>query len=111
MEDLKRNFYVSIASGEILEEPVEQEGQFKISATDKEVALLRSFLKENYTADIQTYLRSHVPYREYHKNTGNAKYDDTMKEVYALIYELGDKEARQHIASMGFLGEENFKSW
>ncbi|PLR97678.1 hydrolase [Bacillus sp. T33-2] len=109
MHDEKRTYYVSIESGEVLEEPAELQGYFKINATGEEVKHLREFMNENYKADLQTFVRSHIPFKEYHKDKEDVKYDKTMDEVYALIYELGDQEARDHIRNMGILDESLLK--
>ncbi|CAM3655129.1 hydrolase [Mesobacillus zeae] len=105
MEEQKRKYYVNIENGEVLEGPAELNGYFQIYATGEEVKHHREFLNENYKADLETFGRAHVPFKEYHDDKADADYDNTINEVYALIYELGDEEARQHIAGMGILDE------
>jgi hypothetical protein len=107
MEEQKRTYYVSIASGEILEQAAEPEGQFKIRATDEEVKHLKEFMVENYKADWDSFWEAHVPFKEYHTNKTNPEYDNTMKEMYAMLYELGDEATKQHISSMGYVGSDN----
>ncbi|MFS0634601.1 hydrolase [Mesobacillus foraminis] len=111
MQELKKSFYVSITSGEVLMEPAEPEGQFKIEATDDEVELLRDLLNENYDSDLEGFVESHVPFKQYHENKSNPHYDNSMRKIYSMLYELGDKKTRDHISSMGLLEDENNNSW
>ncbi|RFU69367.1 hydrolase [Peribacillus saganii] len=103
MEQEKRVFYVDIENAVVLENPVESETQFKIFGTDDEVARLRTLFEDNGDADFKTYETAHIPFLEYSKHEGNLEYDQTMIEIYALIYQLGDAEAKRHIESMGIL--------
>ncbi|WP_071459104.1 hypothetical protein [Bacillus massilinigeriensis] len=103
MEEQRRPYFVSIASGEVLEQPAEDTGYFRITATGEEVKQLREFLGENDKADWETFARAHVPFKEYHDNKADADYDRTIDEVYHLIYQLGDDKAKKHIESMGIL--------
>ncbi|WP_210364633.1 hydrolase [Bacillus sp. REN3] len=105
MEEQKRKYYLNIESGEVLDEPAEPEGHFTLYATGEEIKHLRESLAENYQADLKTFGRAHIPFKEYHKDKENVEYDNTMKEIYAMIYELGDQEAKNHVLSMGILDE------
>ncbi|WP_191562057.1 hydrolase [Metabacillus idriensis] len=106
MELEKRTYFVDIASGEIFENPVESSPSFKILANQSELNELKSFYSENSRADFQTFQRAQVPFREYHHDRENKDYDDTLRKIFAMIYLLGDEEAKRHIEEYGIL-EDN----
>ncbi|WP_409304288.1 hydrolase [Peribacillus sp. SCS-155] len=118
MDSMKKTYYVDLVAGDVIQAPgTEENPSFKIQATDEEVRRLQSYLSENYSSDLETYFRAHVPYVEYHKDPADEHYDKTIIKLYSMIYELGDAEARRHIESMGILDTkddtnritENFK--
>ncbi|MFC6037917.1 hydrolase [Paenisporosarcina macmurdoensis] len=98
----KKTYYVDITAESILTEPVDTPS-FVIQATDQEVHVLQSVFEDKHKADLETYVRSHIPFREYHKDPENDHYDAAQKVLYAIIYHLGDNEARLHIDQMGIL--------
>ncbi len=105
MEETKQKYYFNIESGEVLDKPAEQEGHFTLIATGEEIKDLREYLDENYKADWATYGNSHLhPYED--PDREHAEYDHTMKEIYAMVYRLGDAEAKNHVRNMGILSEE-----
>ena len=107
MEEQKRRYYFNIESGEVLEEPAEAEGHlFTLFATGEEIQHFREVLTENYNADTKTFGKAHLLLDDADKE--NSEYDNSMKEVYAMIYELGDVEAKKHVLSMGILDEQRF---
>ncbi|MCS0790730.1 hydrolase [Cytobacillus pseudoceanisediminis] len=104
MDQTKKTYYIDIENAQIYTEPVEAaEWQFKIFATDEELAQLNEYINENYDADLKTFARAHVPFLEYHKESKNDEYDASMEGIYKMIYDLGDDEARRHIEGMGIL--------
>lgn len=103
MEEQKTTYYLNIESGEVLNEPAEPEGHFRLLATSEEIGHLREALDKNYNADMKTFGKAHVPFADAHEE--NREYDNTMKEVYSFIYKLGDREARDHVLGMGILDE------
>ncbi|GLB59459.1 hydrolase [Cytobacillus sp. NCCP-133] len=104
MEQIKKTYYIDIENTQVYSEPVEDaDWQFKIFATDEELAQLNHCINENYDSDLKTFTRAHVPFLEYHKESKNDEYDETMAGIYRLIYDLGDEEARRHIEGMGIL--------
>ena len=109
MEEQKQTYYFNIESGEVLDQPAEPEGHFTLFATGEEIKHFREFLNANYNADLKTFGRAHTPFKEYHKDKEDDEYDVTMKNIYALIYELGDAEAKNHVRNMGILDEQQLK--
>lgn len=105
MEEQKQTYYFNIESGEVLDTPAEPEGHFRLIATGEEIKHFREYLVENYKADWETFGNAHLPFNEPDKE--HAEYDVAMKEIYAMIYKLGDAEAKNHVRSMGILDEQH----
>jgi len=102
MEQEKLTYYVDLASESVLPEPLENPS-FVIHATKGEVAALQAIFDKTYGEDLETYVRAHIPFREYHIDPENDRYDASMKMIYRIIYQLGDAEAKEHIEEMGIL--------
>ncbi|WLR53914.1 hydrolase [Mesobacillus subterraneus] len=106
MEETKQKYYFNIESGEVLDTPAEPEVHlFTLIATGEEIKDLREYLMENYKADLATLANSNFrPFTE--PDREHAEYDFAMKEIYAMVYKLGDAEARNHVKSMGIFSED-----
>lgn len=100
---LKKTYYVTVGTGEISQSATSSPWNFKIEATDDEITYLRELFDANYSNEWQNFFRAHVPYVQYHHDRENDAYDATMIQVYNVIHQLGDQEAKQHIESMGIL--------
>lgn len=107
MEENKKPYFITIATGEISQSATDSPWNFKINATDAEIYALREYFSQNYSTEWQSFFRAHIPFIEYHNDKVNDEYDETIKKVYRMIYQLGDNEARSHIENMGILEEEN----
>ncbi|MBT2689307.1 hydrolase [Bacillus sp. ISL-47] len=104
MEQAKKPYYIDIENAQVYPVPDEAaDWQFKIFATDKEIAKLADYIRQNYDADMKTFELAHVPLAEDKEETQNHKYDATMEGIYRIIYELGDDETRRNIAELGIL--------
>ncbi|MCH1625419.1 hydrolase [Fredinandcohnia quinoae] len=99
----KKTYYIAVGSGEISQVKSASSYEYKIEATDDEINQLRSLFTNNYGNEIGTFVRAHIPFREYHHDPDNDAYDGTMQKVFQMIYDLGDEEAREHIRSEGIL--------
>ncbi|TDK64016.1 hydrolase [Bacillus salipaludis] len=106
MEQQKQSYYINIQSHEIAREPFELEWDFKVEATDSQIKSLKQLFDENYQTDWESYIRSHVPFLEYHHDPQNKEYDARMVIIYAFIYQLGDEKTRDHIKEMGILNND-----
>lgn len=107
MEENKKPYFITVATGEISQSATDSPWNFKIEATDDDIIALREYFSQNYSTEWQSFFRAHIPFIEYHNDKVNDAYDETIKKVYRMIYQLGDNEARSHIESMGILEEEN----
>lgn len=103
MAEEKNTYYISIGTGEIMRTATDSPWQFKIEATDNEVMELRQIFDSNYDNSIADFLRAHIPYREYHIDPTNDRYDQNLLRIYQMVHQLGDEEARNHVESMGIL--------
>ncbi|ADU95333.1 hypothetical protein [Geobacillus sp. Y412MC52] len=105
-DEQKKTYYVSMAHGEISQLKTASPWDFQIEATDEEITQLREYFDQNYSTDWQAFWRTHVPYIQYHYDRENDAYDRTIVDIYKMIYELGNDEAKAHIRSMGILPDE-----
>ncbi len=103
MSQEKKTYYITVGTGEITQSQTDSAWNFKIEATDDEIIQLREMFDSNYTTEWQNFFRAHVPYVQYHHDRENDQYDETIVQVYQMIYDLGDTEAKNHIESMGIL--------
>ncbi len=105
MEENKKTYYITVGTGEITQIATAAPWDFKIRATSNEIKELRTYFKQNYSTDWQSFWRSHIPYLEYHNDKENDEFDEIMLKAYELIYRLGDHETRNHIEGMGILND------
>lgn len=103
MDKTKKPYYIAIASGQIMKTATDSPWDFTIEANDDEITKLREFFDQNYSTEWQNFARAHVPYVQYHYDRENDAYDETLQQIYKMIYELGNDEAKQHIRSMGII--------
>ena len=99
----KKSYYIEVASGEITQSQSSSPWNFKIEAKDADIQTLRSYFDENEQTEFSNFLRAHIPFKEYHFDSENDIQDEKLKQIYQLIYQLGDSETKQHIESMGIL--------
>ncbi|MFO1444258.1 hydrolase [Bacillus sp. Bva_UNVM-123] len=102
MTENKNTYYITVGTGEISQSATASRWDYKITATNEEINELRSYFKQNYSTEWQSFVRAHIPFLEYHNDKENDEYDETMSKVYELLYKLGDDETRKHIEDMGF---------
>ncbi len=99
----KNTYYIDVGSGEISQSKTASTWSFKIEATDEQITKLREIFDLRYSVEWENFLRSHVPYTEYHFDKTNDRYDKNIEQVYQMLYDLGDEQAREHIESMDIL--------
>ncbi|MFJ8264342.1 hydrolase [Peribacillus asahii] len=103
MAEQRKTYYIWIPNGQISQSSTDSPWNFKIEATDDEIMQLREYFDYNYMIGEENFYRAHVPLKEYHHDHENDEQDLTLQNIYQLIYELGDEEAKLHIESMGIL--------
>ncbi|WP_047979672.1 hypothetical protein [Ornithinibacillus contaminans] len=103
----KKKYYVNIGSGEISQIKYDNNDSFTIHATADEIVMLRAKLDNMGESANRTYWRAHVPIMPYHNDQSNDAYDSELVETYQLLHDLGDDATREHIESIGILGENH----
>lgn len=102
----KKKYYVSLQSREISQIKHGNNADFTIHATEGEVIMLRKKLDDVHGADIDTFWRAHVPIMPYHHDASNDRYDKSLSEAFAMIYDLGDEQARTYVEETGILSDK-----
>ncbi len=106
MDEQKKTYYIDVGHGQISQSSTASAWNFKIQANDEEITQLRELFDQNYSTEWQNFFRAHVPYVQYHYDRENDAYDNTIEQVYGMIYKLGDVEAKSHIESMNILPKQ-----
>ncbi|WP_085991499.1 hydrolase [Oceanobacillus senegalensis] len=99
----KQKYYINVANGEISHRKHDNNDYLVINATNGEISYLRRKLESMHEASFSSFIRAHIPIVEYHNDSANDAYDDNLLEVYQMLYDLGNKQTREHIKSMGIL--------
>jgi hypothetical protein len=99
----RKTYYITVGSGEINEDQSASSYEFKIEATEEEAEQLSELFEGANSASHHSFWRAHTPFIQYHHDAENDEYDQSLKEIYRKIHELGDSEAKSHIQSMGIL--------
>jgi hypothetical protein len=106
MDQQKKTYYIDVGHGQISQSSTASAWSFKIQANDEEITQLRELFDQNYSTEWQNFFRAHVPYVQYHYDRENDAYDNTIEQVYGMIYNLGDAEAKSHIESMNIIPKQ-----
>jgi hypothetical protein len=105
MDQQKKTYYIDVGSGQISQSATSSTWSYKIQADDEEITQLRELFNQNYSTEWKNFFRAHVPYVEYHYDRENDAYDNTIQQVYGMLYKLGDEDAKNHIKTMNILPE------
>ena len=109
MGENRKEYYIDLPSHQISRNGEFSPWTFKIEASEGEIIRLREYFDLEHEADVGSFYRAHVPYIQYHYDRPNDHYDQNLKKVYELIYELGDSDTKQFIESTGVLDEKPTK--
>jgi hypothetical protein len=99
----KKRYYIAVGPGEIMENQGDASYEFEIEATEEEIDRLQELFEDKDNADQSSYVRSHIPFREYHNDEPNDIHDYYLHEVYQMIHNLGTQQTREHIEHMNVL--------
>lgn len=101
----KQIYWTSVAAFEIVPEGLSDNHEFEIEATEDEVNELMSLYNQLEQQDNTMFLKSANPNELYHDQniTSNLNYDEGLKKVYRLIYDLGKPKTKSHIMSMNIM--------
>ena len=101
--ETKKTYYISIGNGQISQVKTADTYNFEISANDEEITELREHFDQAYVEDLGSFVRSHVPFVEYHHDSNNDRYDEQLQKAYRMIYDLGNHETKELVAQMGII--------
>lgn len=101
----KQKYYVGVASGQITRQPETTEWEFEIEATEEQIAKLRELFNQaaRQNLDVAHVVLHPLSGRKEEHDLKN--YDHTLQEIYRMIYELGNDEAKAHIVQNRIIQE------
>lgn len=99
----KKRYYISVETGEILEDPTVSTYQFIIEANEAEIHRLEELFDSTHEKEINTFVRAMAPAIAYHDDPQNHDYDQSLMQIYRMIHQLGTEETKKHIETMGVL--------
>ncbi|MDA7027328.1 hydrolase [Bacillus sp. CLL-7-23] len=97
----KKTYYVSVQDGMISQHSNVSPWEFEIAATDEEISVLREYFDQLYSEDWINFFRAHVPIVEYHNDSSNDKMDELRKNIYSMLYQLGNAQTKSFISENG----------
>lgn len=100
---MKEKYYVNISDGGIRKKSAEGSATFGIYADDGDLSKIREKMDNMDEANLASYVRAHIPFTPPDESPENARYDKNLKELYALLHELGDESTKAHIESIDIL--------
>lgn len=106
----KKTYYVTIHSGGMSGEIREQIDQndayydFEITATPEEIHRLQSLFEQADKDDFQTFIDAHIPLVSRDRFGNSKAFDQKLKRIYQMIYELATPETKQKMEQTGVVG-------
>lgn len=103
---IKKQYFVSVNSGDISEVPIPDEGQFEIIATSEEIKNIQYLFNQmdEETKSGLKYLAR--PFNEQKVDEKRAQNEKDLIQVYQLLFEYGTRETKENIKSFGILDSE-----
>jgi hypothetical protein len=74
--------------------------EFVVHGTREEMDFLQDLMNIKMEYDDASSIRAYIPGMPYHQDMENDQYDESLRQIYAKVYEHGDQAARKTIASM-----------
>jgi hypothetical protein len=99
----KKTYYVTVQSGEIMEDPTAFSWDFVIEANEEEYDQLLELFENTADAELATYTHAYAISLSTYNNEENTTYDNSLREIYKKLHELGSKETKMHIEKMNIL--------
>jgi NhaP-type Na+/H+ and K+/H+ antiporter len=99
----KKTYYVTVQTGEILDDPTAFSYDFVIYANEQELHQLQELFENTQDAEHMTYWRTWIPSPVNQYDEENAIYDENLREIYKKLHTLGSTETKQHIETMNVL--------
>ena len=102
----KRTYYISVQAGSITKHIGDTSFEFEVMATEKEISELQELFDGREESDDYAFIRTHVPFDEYHNDKPNDAYDYFLTNVYRKIHAMGTPKTKAFIESMHVLDGE-----
>lgn len=96
----KHKYYVSVQNKSVLRNQGATPYEWEIEATDEEAGRLQFYLEALDDTEHVTFFRGMTPGVPYHVDEENDVYDDTLKQVYGLIRDLGTAETQAGVSAV-----------
>ncbi|PWA09033.1 hydrolase [Pueribacillus theae] len=101
----KRTYYVAVNTGEIVDDPTITPWQYEIHATEDEAHQLRELFDQASRQSMDVAYRVARPFSGSGEDYDMHHYDNTLQEIYRIIYRLGNEKAKEHIQSTNMIEE------
>jgi rubrerythrin len=99
----KKTYYVTVQTGEIMEDSTAFNYDFVINANEEEYDQIKQLFEDTADAELATYSHSFPLSQSTYYNEENSTYDSYLRDIYIKLHELGTTETRQHIETMHIL--------
>ncbi|PIC69146.1 transposase [Sporosarcina sp. P18a] len=100
MIEEKYPMYISLNNKLVLTDPHSSTWEYKVEVTREVYPIFEKLFSQMEQLEFQNFLRSHVPYAQYHYDKDNDKLDVRLKKVFALIHEFTDDESKRFIEKL-----------
>jgi rubrerythrin len=99
----KKTYYVTVQYGEIMEDPTAFNYDFVIKANEEEYDQLKQLFEDTADSEEATATHSFPLSLQAYYNEENTTYDNSLRDIYIKLHELGTTETRQQIETMHIL--------
>lgn len=101
----KRTYYISVETGQILEDKEAASYEFEVEATEEEINQLREIFDQKYKKNVETFVDIHFPHLFDEVGGDVQNYNKQLLHVYQNIYQLGTNATRKQIKESDILNK------
>jgi hypothetical protein len=101
----KKTYYISVETGQILEDQGASAYELEINATQEEVSDLENLFDKKDRDNFETFLDPHVPQKWDEVGSDVQEYNSHLYEVYQKLYTLGTPNTKEHIEEAEILSK------
>jgi len=94
--------FVSVMHHRYYLHPEDSPWEYEIDAEPEVLTVIDQLFDQKEEFESQNFLRSHLPYVQYHLDKENDAIDLRLKKLYAVIHEYGNEEAKKHIETLPY---------
>ena len=98
----KQTFYVSVPHLTCSAYPGALPYDFKLELEPHKARVFQRLFGYIYQLESSNMVRAHLPFIPYHMDELNHDIDHRYKQIYALIHEFGDEQAREFVEQMPY---------